>query len=358
MQHFLISFITPHCDTIGKKICEYFGKRGTDSDIIFYNGVDKNNDVFITVMPKEYPDKLKPLLQCMAIGKYHVLLISPDDKLDPLMGEMIVALGSDPKVIPLVVIAGITKTNEFLIPNLKKKLMKIIKTTSLNDKIDNIIILKDLDSDLSRLKGKFKEYKTQEINKEVAVHILIDAAFSVKGIGTVILGIIKTGHLKAGDMLELTLADGSTKNVIAKSIQMQDMDHKTASEGDRVGLAVKGIKPNEISRDNSLITKGTMKSSPEITIEFQLNKFANKSLNVKDKQLYHISIDHQVHPAVPINISDGKNNDILKPGEKGKVTFKAEKHFWFNESNNHAIVTILEKFTGQLRILGSGHVLI
>ncbi len=354
MKHHSISFITTHSDTIAKRIGEYFGKKASDTDMVFYDSL-QGEDVYITVSPQGYPDKIKTLLQCLNIGDFQVLLVTPDDKLDALMGEMIVAMECHPDTIPLVVIAGITKTNEYAVDDLKAKLLQIIKNTSLKDKVTDVIVMRDLEKDLPVFKQTITDLATKITKpKSDNVRVLVDAAFTVKGVGTVILGVVKSGTFNANDMLEFTDAT-EFKNVIIKSIQMQDIDQKSATRGDRVGLAIKGLKSEEITRDNMFVTKGSMKAYQEFKIKFRLSKFSKKTIDVKEKQLYHVAIEHQVIGAVPIKIEGGSEADSLKPNEEGVVTFKAEKKIAFGDDCNWAIVTMLEKFAGRLRILGWGH---
>lgn len=355
MKHHIMSFITTQHEGLAKKIGEFFGARGSDSDLIFYDSIDDDQNVYITITPQGYPDKLKTLLQCLAIGDFNILLVTPDDKMDSLMGEMIVALEMHPEAIPLVVMGGITKMNEYLVDEMKAKLLQIIKNTSLKDRVNEIIIIQNYETDLPAFKDRIMELAATIPDKKTGnVRILIDASFPVKGVGTVILGVVKSGTFNANEMLEMTDPSGNYKNIIAKSIQMQDIDQKSATQGDRVGVAIKGLKPEEISRDNMLVTKGSMEAHDEITVKFKLSKFVKKPVDIKDKQLYHIAIDNQVFGAVPETIEGGAEDGILKPNEEGLVRFKCEKKFSFNEENNWAIVTILEKFNGKLRILGCG----
>jgi selenocysteine-specific translation elongation factor len=354
MKHHSISFITTHSDTIAKKIGEFFGKKASDTDMVFYDSL-QGEDVYITVSPQGYPDKIKTLLQCLNIGDFQVLLVTPDDKLDALMGEMIVAMECHPDTLPLVVIAGITKTNEYTVDDLKTKLLQIIKNTSLKDKVTDVIVMRDLEKDLPVFKQTINDLAAKIPKpKSNNVRVLVDAAFTVKGVGTVILGVVKSGTFNANDMLEFTDAT-EFKNVIIKSIQMQDIDQKSATRGDRVGLAIKGLKSEEISRDNMFVTKGSMKAYQEFNIKFRLSKFSKKTIDVKEKQLYHVAIEHQVIGAVPVKIEGSSEADVLKPNEEGVVTFKAEKRIAFGDDCNWAIVTMLEKFSGRLRILGWGH---
>jgi len=351
-----MSFITTQHDGLAKKIGEFFGSRGADSDLIFYDGVDSDQNVFITVTPLGYPDKLKTLIQCLALGDFQVLLVTPDDKMDAQMGEMIVALETHPEGIPLVVLGGITKVNEYLVDEVKAKLLQIIKNTSLKDKVTDIIVMRNPETNLPAFKQLIMSLAAKIPDKKAGnVRILVDASFPVKGVGTVILGVVKSGSFNANDMLELT-DPSEYKNVIVKSIQMQDIDQKSATQGDRVGLAIKGLKPEDISRDNMFVTKGSMKAYADIKIKFRLSKFIKKSIDIKDKQLYHIAIDHQVFGAMPVKIEGTGEAGILKPNEEGTVTFKCEKKFSFNDDNNWGIIVFLEKFSGKLRILGWGRV--
>ncbi|MBN2149953.1 MAG: hypothetical protein JW839_00775 [Candidatus Lokiarchaeota archaeon] len=353
MRHYSVSFITTHSDTIAKRIGEFFGKKASDTDMVFYDGMD-GEDVYITVAPQGYPDKLKTLLQCLNIGDFQVLLVTPDDKLDALMGEMIVAMECHPDTVPLVVIAGITKANEYAVDEMKGKLLQVIKNTSLKDKVTDVIVMRNLEDDLPAFKRTVTSLASAiPAPRTENVRVLIDAAFTVKGVGTVILGVVKSGTFNANDMLEFTDAT-EFKNVIVKSIQMQDIDQKSAGRGDRVGLAVKGLKAEEISRDNMIVTKGSMKAYQEFKVRFRLSKFSKKAMDVRDKQLYHVAIEHQVVGAVPVKVEGGSEAGLLKPNEEGIVTFKAEKKVAFGEGCDWAIVTLLEKFAGRLRILGWG----
>jgi hypothetical protein len=69
--------------------------------------------------------------------------------------------------------------------------------------------------------------------------IPIDHAFNVKGIGTVILGVIKQGTVKTYDQL-MILPSGN--NILVKSIQMHDDPVNESKSPARVGLAIKGVR--------------------------------------------------------------------------------------------------------------------
>ncbi|MHA1682218.1 MAG: EF-Tu/IF-2/RF-3 family GTPase [Promethearchaeota archaeon] len=361
MKHYLLSFITRHVDTHAKKMGEFFGKKGQESDLVFYSSLEGNETdgrVFMSIIPRGYPDKLKSLIQSLAITDFHILVITPDEPFDALLGEMIIALGSNPSAIPLIVMTGITKMNEYLIEETTTKVQKIISATTLGDRAGNIIVIRNFIPDMTQLRDSIVMTASERIpDRGINVKILIDSVFPVKGIGTVVLGIVRSGSFDAGAMLELTSPQNTPKNVIAKSIQKHDTDCKNAGQGDRVGLALKGIKPEDVSRDNMLVSKGTMKQVDTVAVRFTLSRFSKKSIDTSQKQLYHVAIDHQIFPATPVSLEGTKAGGKMIPGEESVVIFKSEKNFNISkEGDNWATITILEKFSGTLRILGSGPV--
>ncbi|GAI56267.1 unnamed protein product [marine sediment metagenome] len=101
-------------------------------------------------------------------------------------------------------IAGINSKSEWKLPEIRKKLEAILKSTSLND--SEIFELK-IKEDYENLKKKIIDLGIKllekEPNSEENTKILIDHVFPVKGIGTVILGIVKQGKVQSGQMLEI-----------------------------------------------------------------------------------------------------------------------------------------------------------
>jgi selenocysteine-specific translation elongation factor len=81
------------------------------------------------------------------------------------------------------------------------------------------------------------------------VSVRLDHAFPVKGVGTVALGFVQRGTLHAHDRLRLWPTD---REVEVRSIQSQDVDVREAARGTRVGVALKGVDADEISRGQVL----------------------------------------------------------------------------------------------------------
>ncbi|MEJ2276291.1 MAG: hypothetical protein P8Y70_00870 [Candidatus Lokiarchaeota archaeon] len=236
-------------------IGQAFGAPGTKSDLQFFNRLDESlGYVFCAVMPVDYPEKIKPMLQTLTMTDIYVLVIDLNFGLNPVIGELLVAIDLFTRLYNkrLIITINNIKNNEWKLDDLKKKLKNILNTTNLH-KIE-VFEVENKDS-LDLLKEKvvklginlLDQEEKEEINSYTK--ILIDHVFPVKGIGTVALGVVKAGVLKKGQLLELVGFNGGKKKIIIKNIQKQDRNFNIAYKNDRVGLALKGVAVNEISRE-------------------------------------------------------------------------------------------------------------
>ena len=180
--------------------------------------------------------------------------------------------------------------------------------------------------------------------------VLIDHSFPVKGIGTVILGVVKKGILNTSQMLELVGYEGIGKKVIIRNIQKHDRNFKSAVEGDRVGLALKGnISSKNISRDNMLVSQGIFKQEKKIEANVYINPFYKpKSGSIKPGEAiqYHALVNLK---ASPMKFIEG---DELNPGKKGNTTIIFDRSLFHDGSGLKGIITELNKFADKLRIVG------
>ena len=338
-----------------KLIGQALGAPGTKSDIQFYNRLDAElNQVFCALTPIDYPDKIKSFLQTLVLTNIHILIIDLEIGLNATTGEIIVGMDMFHQLYntqDLVIISGINSKNEWILLDFREKIKKILDTTSLKD--TQIIDLRNKE-DYLKLKKKIIEFHnhSQELNVEIngITKILIDHAFPVKGIGTVILGIIKEGRVSTGQMLELTGYNGPSKKVIIRSIQKHDRDFKTAIKGDRVGLALKGnISADQISRDNILINQGLFKSEHQIKARIFINQFykpKNKVVKPGNGIQYNALVDLKSTPFKFIN------GEEIFPGSSGIVNMKFDKFLYHNGSGLIGIITDFNRFNNKLRIIG------
>ncbi len=208
-----------------QKIANTLGKRGTQSDITLYDR--KERDTIRTwVRPHGFPDKIQPLMQAINLGEYAILCL---DALDKFAGEQILALDL------LSVKDGILSHTHDVDHN---SLLRAIRGTVL----ENYRYVEP--DDIRRATMDF-----EPLHSAGDTNIVVDHCFDVQGAGTIILGKVMSGTVSKYDELTLYPADTS---VLVKSIQMHDDPVDTASSPARVGLAIKGVKPDDVRRGDML----------------------------------------------------------------------------------------------------------
>ncbi len=128
--------------------------------------------------------------------------------------------------------------------------------------------------------------------------IVIDHTFDVKGVGTVALGKVLSGKVTQYDKI---LHYPSKIEVMVKSIQMHDDDVKDSVSPARVGLSLKNIKHDEITRGDLLSNDSTVNIATEITIDFKQNQFFKETIS--ENQMCLVNIGLQIKAAKFASIS-------------------------------------------------------
>ena len=294
---------------LGKQdIASDFGKKGTETDLTLYDR--KESDIIKTwVTPSGFPEKIQPLFQAINLAEYVVFYVN---KLDKFTGEQIIALDSLKKEKGIL-------SHTFDVD--ESKLDMMIKGTVVENyaKVDQDKIKEEMD--------KMKPIITDEPSEMV-----IDHCFDVKGVGTVILGKVANGKVKQYDNLKLYPAG---IDVLIKSIQMHDDPVTESVCPARVGLAVKGVKPDEVSRGDVISQEGAVEVKTEVKLDFQKSPFYKS--DIAENQGCLVSIGLQIKAAKFSSISP-----LILTFEKPVVCKTGQ------------IAVILKPESATIRILGSG----
>ncbi len=152
--------------------------------------------------------------------------------------------------------------------------------------------------------------------------VSVDHSFSVKGVGEVILGFVKQGTVHRHDTLRLLPAD---KDVLVRSIQMQDMDFEEAAAGSRVGLLIKDATVEEMKRGSLLCANGAARTASSVTLSFTKNRYYPE---VKTG-LFHVAVGMQTVPASVTSV----NNGSITLGLEKPVGFMASERFLLLDLN-------------------------
>ena len=294
---------------LGKQdIISDFGKKGTETDLTLYDR--KESDIIKTwVIPNGFPDKIQPLFQAINLAEYVIFHV---DKLDKFTGEQIIALDSLKKEKGIL-------SHTFDVD--ESKLNMMIKGT---------VVEKYVKVDQDKIKEEMD--KLEPITNNDPSEIVIDHCFDVKGVGTVILGKVTNGTVKQYDNLKLYPAG---IDVLVKSIQMHDDPVNESICPARVGLAVKGVKPDEVGRGDVISQEGAVDVKTEIVLDFQKNPFYKN--NIAENQGCLVSIGLQIKAAKFSSISP------LKLTFEKPIVCKTGQ-----------IAVILKPESSTIRILGSG----
>jgi selenocysteine-specific translation elongation factor len=202
------------------------GKKGQSSDVTTYDK-KKDDRIMTYVIPSGYPDKIQPLITAANLAEYSIVNIN---KLDKYLGEQIVALDL------LQLDKGFLLHSYEVDIEMLKSLLK--NTVASSFKVEqNIESLKESIDSLSSVK------------RDGPPIIHIDNIFNVKGVGVVVLGILKQGTIKIHDELILF---PQKKKVTVKSIQMHDKNIEESYSSARVGLALTGVSFDGLARGDIL----------------------------------------------------------------------------------------------------------
>jgi selenocysteine-specific translation elongation factor len=148
------------------------------------------------------------------------------------------------------------------------------------------------------------------------------------------LGKVEQGKIKQYDTLKLLPAG---IDVLIKSIQMHDDPVDEAASPGRVGLAVKGVTPDQVGRGDLLCAPGQELVSTEMELEFTKSPFYKG--DIAPNQMCLVNIGLQIKPAKFASVSPLK-----------LVLEKPAVH------NKGDICVILKPESTSIRLLGSGKI--
>jgi len=232
------------------------GKKGTTSDITFYNL--KKGDATVTfIEPTRYPEKLSSLFYAVSLSDRVILVV---DEISAAFGECVLMLESAGKT------AGYLILKNYISPD---QIAPLIKGTVLEQ-------YEVIEEDMVGIREKMLDISVKQTAHQKAHEtagrgaVPVDAHFNVKGVGVVVLGSVAQGMIKKHDMLKVLPIE---KNAQIRSIQKHDDDAETAITGDRVGLALKNIESEDLDRGFVLTNDPAIQHATTITGKARLVKY-------------------------------------------------------------------------------------
>jgi elongation factor 1-alpha len=264
---------------------------------------------------------------------YGILAIAADDGVTHITKEhlgLLLAMN-----LPIIVcVTKIDKMGQKRINEVEEQIDNLLKNIGkipfeVKDENDLIVIIDKLDSIVPVLKTSAVTLEGYELlNKLLAALperekaldkpflMFIDRVYDVTGVGTVVSGTIRQGRLQAGKELMLGPdASGGFEKVKATSIEMHYHRLSEADAGLVVGIAIRGIKHEEIERgmilcEEQLKPKAVKSFEAEILVLHHPTRIANGY-----EPIIHLST---VAETAKVKLLD---KSYMKAGETGKVEF-------------------------------------
>ena len=298
------------------------GKKGTSTDITLYN-LKRGEDTVTLIEPTRYPDRLAPLFYACSLAKAAIVVI---DELNATIGESLVMLQL------CGVSSGYFVLRNYIAP---EKVQPLVKGTILEN-------YKFVSDEPATLKEELIAEATQTtaLNEQHSSgSVPIDHSFNVKGVGAVILGVVADGVIKKHDTVNVL---PGTKTTQIRSIQKHDDTFDSAHEGDRVGLALKNVKVDDVDRGTVLTNDSTIKCSKTICASASLVKYWQSP--IKEGMVLHVGHWMQVLNSKVEAVKD--NGDWRKP----TLTLSLEKEI-VHRPGDAAVLMYLEG--GKLRVAGT-----
>ena len=298
---------------IGKDYGKNLGKKGTTSDITFYN-IKKGYDTVTIIEASKYPEKISSLFYSISQADFAIFIVSD---IDAYLGEAIISAN----------FMGI-ENGMFVLKNYHSE--EEIKPFINNTNLKNYSFYEDKPAEIREF--LIEMAKNKKIEEKSKGSVSIDHFFNVRGVGTVILGNVVSGSIRKHDNVILLPLN---KEVHIRSIQKHDDDFDVANEGDRVGIALKNVDVDEIKR-GYVLTNENLLMSKKIKIELEMDKYWKNEL--KEGMILHLGHWMQFMPAKVENIDK-------------KITLTFEKPIIYKRNSKFFLAHLDSKVP---RVIGKG----
>ena len=232
------------------------GKKGTTSDITFYN-LKKGEATVTFIEPTRYPEKLSSLFYTVSISDRIVLVVN---EINAAFGECVLMLQCADKSHGYLILKNYLSRDQ-IAPLIKGTVLEHYEVIE-----EDMVGLREKLLDIA-VKQTAHQKKHDIFGKGV---VPVDAHFNVKGVGVVMLGFVAQGMIKKHDTLVILPTE---KTAQIRSIQKHDDDADNAIKGDRVGLALKNIESEDLDRGFVLTNDTAIKHATTISGKSQLVKY-------------------------------------------------------------------------------------
>ncbi len=182
----------------------------------------------------------------------------------------------------------------------------------------------------------------------------IDHAFTIAGVGTVLTGTIHRGKVKVKDTIEIK---PTNKKGQVRSLRSFGEDKEEAIAGERVGVAVKDIKPDDAHRGYIATFPGSIGITRRVITELEVDKYYLRALTPYSDVDVFVGSFEVLGQVVPGQIEDGKFvvKSSVKSPEKCLVYIKLRQQV-VAEKGDHVLLMNPGLQAREFRIIGGGRI--
>ena len=171
----------------------------------------------------------------------------------------------------------------------------------------------------------------------------IDRVFTMKGFGTVITGTLLSGTISQDQEVDI-LPKGTTTKV--RGIQSHNQAAQRAVAGQRTAVNLQGIEKDQISRGDTIVTRGFFTTTRNIDCSLSMLKQATRGIKTGTRIRFYNNTQESIGRAALVGTSE------LNPGDKGSVQFRLEQPVLIQHGDRFII-----RFYSPMETLGGGMVL-
>jgi len=302
-------------------LARQLGSQGTQSDFTLFN-YNKGKTQIVIADTHRYPDKMDSAAEAATTADIAVLMIPPEG-LDAYGGESVILIDSLKIKRGVIAVSKSDLIGE--IDSIKYKYANMLKDTVLANyewlgvSVNDGTTITALREKIINASDPYKGLENQELRVEV------DHAFPVSGIGTVILGRMKSGTVKKGQTV--VIQPGNHRGIV-RGIQMQDVDAHEAKAGDRVGLALRGVLPKHVKRGSQVSENGELTETQKFTAKVDISAFSKPLI-----------AGHQVHISIALQTKSAKVAEV----NGNEVVFTVQDPFILTEAMRGVILDYNQK---------------
>lgn len=322
-------------DELARSIAKAADQRDVHTYVNKESGPDGAR-ILSLIRPAKYPERLPPFLNALSTSHAGIIEVTA---VDASLGEVLVAFAS----------AGIKRGLAVVNPpdgawvdeDQVKMLFKQAGLESWTfENNDGTHLRERMYALMDDIQGVL------EANANAPLVLPVDQHFNVKGIGLVAIGYVQSGKVNVHDEVLLLPANGTGN---AKSLQVMDDDVDVASAGDRVGLALRNAKEENLTGGTIIVHPPVEDKRANISVPLAVEQHQRSTvrLTISPFQKRVLAKGDVIHASVDLQFVVGRIADV----SNGALEVDWDQPLFIRKDNPPSV--LIAQLDSKPRIMGS-----